>query len=77
MANVRIMALTATATKTLRAEVIKVLGMKSPVVVIVNPDKANIKYEVVPFVSMTRSFGVLADQLRDDPVAIGHASVSV
>lgn len=74
-ANVHIMALTATATKTLRAKVFKVLGMKCPVVVTVNPDEANIKYEVVTFISMSRRFGVLADQLRDDPVAIGCAII--
>ena len=74
-ADVHIMALTATATKTLRADIIKVLGMKSPVVVTVNPDKANIKYEVVPFISMNKTFGVLADQLRDNPVLIGCAVI--
>ena len=69
------MALTATATRTLRADVIKVLGMKSPVVVTVHPDKSNIKYEVVPFISMNKNFGVLADQLRDNPVSIGRAII--
>lgn len=47
--------LTATATKTLGGGVIKVLGMKSQVVVTVNPD--NIKYKLVPFVSMNKTFG--------------------
>ena len=73
--DVHTMALTATATKTLRTDIIKVLGMKSPVVVTVNPDKANIKYEVVPFISMNKTFGVLADQLRDKPVLIRCAII--
>ena len=59
--NVHIMALTATVTKTLRADVIKVLGMQKPVVVAVNPDKANISYEVVSFMLMNSTFGALAD----------------
>ena len=74
-ADVHIMALTATATKKLRADINKVLGMKSPVVVTVNPEKANIKYEVVPFISVNKTFGVLADQLRINLVLIGCAVI--
>ena len=73
--TVHVMALTATATKTLRADVIKALGMRRPVVVAVNPDKANIKYEVVPFISMNNTFGVLASQLRENLMSIGRAII--
>ena len=73
--NVHVMALTATATKTLCADVIKVLGMKKPVVVAVNPDKANIKYEVVSFISMNRTFGALADQLTVNQTSIGRTII--
>ena len=51
------------------------LGMKNPTVVAVNPDKANIKYEVVPFVSISLTFGVLAEQLRENPNSIGRAII--
>ena len=44
--SVRIMALTATATKTTRQAIIKVLGMVKPAVVSVSPNKENIKYIV-------------------------------
>lgn len=45
--TVNVMALTATATKTTRREVCKVLGMIKPSVVAVSPNKPNIKYEVI------------------------------
>ena len=73
--DVHLMALTATATKTLRSDIVKGLGMKNPVVVAVNPDKANIKYVVFPFVSLSKNFGVLADQLRESPSSIGRAII--
>ena len=73
--KVNIMALTATATKTLRKDIIQSLGMKSPVVVAVNPDKANVKYEVVPFVSMSKTFGSLAEQLKEKQTTIGRAII--
>ena len=44
--TVRIMALTATATKSTRRDVTKILGMVHPVVVAVSPNKPNIKYVV-------------------------------
>ena len=44
--TVRIMALTATATKLTRCDVSKILGMVCPVVVSVSPNKPNIKYMV-------------------------------
>ena len=44
--NVHVMALTATATRTLRRDVCDVLGMENPVLVSASPDKDNIKYVV-------------------------------
>ena len=73
--NINVMALTVTASKTLRAEVVKDLGMKNPVVISVNPDKANIKYEVVPFVSVKKTFGELAEQVREEKTSIGRAII--
>ena len=40
--NVHVMALTATATKTLRRDVRDILGMENPVLVSASPDKDNI-----------------------------------
>ena len=60
--DVKVMALTATASKTLREDIMKFLGMKNPVVIAVSPDKANIMYEIVPFVSTNATFGTLAEQ---------------
>ena len=42
--NVNIMALTATATRTLRVQIVKLLGMIDPMTMIRSPDKANIRY---------------------------------
>lgn len=39
------------------------------------PGKANIKYEVVPFTSVNKNFGSLADQLRDNLDSIGCAII--
>ena len=44
--NVHVMALTATATKVIRSNVCEVLGMESPVLVSISPNKDNIKYIV-------------------------------
>ena len=69
------MALTATATKTLREDIISALGMQSPIVIAASPDKTNIKYEVFPFVSMNKSFGALADQLKENQLAMGRTII--
>ena len=44
--NVRVMALTATAIKSLRKEILASLGMKDSVVISRSPDKPNIRYFV-------------------------------
>lgn len=67
------MALTATASRTLREDIMKLLRMTNPVVIAVSPDKANIMYQVVPFVSMNATFGTLADQLAEQQLLIGRA----
>ena len=55
--NVNVMALTATATKSLRNEVSALLSMENPVVVSdsVCPDKKNIKYLVARHVTMEKT----------------------
>lgn len=54
--HVKIMALTATATKQLRKSVITILGMKKTSVVSVSPHRQNIIYSVVKFKSMEETF---------------------
>ena len=50
--SVGVMALTATATRSLRREVVKTLGMIDPVVVTISPDKPNIIFTVASCTSM-------------------------
>ena len=73
--KVNVMALTATAAKTLRADIIKGIEMKKPIVIAANPDKTNIRYEVVPYVSLNKTFGVLANQLREKHISIGKTII--
>ena len=63
--SVHVMALTATATKTLRKDVCDILDMKDSVLVSVSPDKDNIKYLVAGHVMMDKTFGPIADQLYE------------
>ena len=57
------MALTATASKNLRVEVAKTLGMKSEIVVSISPCKANIMYAVSSFTSVEETFRPILDRL--------------
>ena len=50
--HVKVMALTATKTHSLRVEIIKVIGTKEPVMVVLPPCKTNIKYNVVQYTSI-------------------------
>lgn len=64
--TVRVMALTATATKSTRQAVVKVLKMVSPVIVSVSPNKPNIKYIVKSNVncSIEEAFAPLVEEFR-------------
>ena len=64
--NVNIMALTATATRTLRSDVCHVLGMND--VVTVSPDKINVILRVSPFDSFETTFCPLIDKLKRERV---------
>ena len=57
------MALTATASKTLRMKVMKTLGMTNASVVSMSPDKRNIRYIVKRFSTLEECFGPLASEL--------------
>ena len=62
--TVNIMALTATATKTTRNKIIAILGMLSPKVVSVSPEKSNITYWVRQKSSVEEVFTPIADKLK-------------
>lgn len=70
-----VMALTATATKTLRKDVCGVLGMENPVVVSISPDKKNIKYLVAGHVTIEKTFGLIADQLYAHHADVGRTII--
>ena len=64
--HVHIMALTATATASLRSSVSNILGMKKPVVIAVSPNKENIIYSVGKFTRVPETFRPLLDRIRLD-----------
>ena len=55
--GLHIMALTATATKTLRYSVSRTMGMRNPFFIAIAPCKKNIMYSVKAFESVTDSSG--------------------
>ena len=63
--NVHMMAVTATAPKSLRTEVCHILGMTNPFVVTVYPDKSNIVFHVSPFTTLEGIFKPIEDLRRE------------
>lgn len=63
-AGLNIMALTATATKTLRYSVSRTIGMCDPVVIAVPPCKKNIMYSVKAFESVADTFKPVVERLK-------------
>ena len=63
-AGLNIMALTATATKTLRHSVSRTIGMCDPVVIAVPPCKKNIMYSVKAFESVADTFKPIVERLK-------------
>ena len=70
--SVKVMALTATATKTTRASIIKLLDMHTPTVVSVHPGKNNIMYYVNEKSSISGSFTPICDKLAEKSTAMGR-----
>ena len=64
--KVRVMALTATITHSVRVELEKLLGMKNPILVVFNPSKPNITYFVSEYSSIIETFRPLLCRLRDE-----------
>ena len=63
-ASVHMLALTATATRAVREEVSKILGMRNPVIVAVSPCKRNMAYCVCKSDTIKEAFSTLIDKLR-------------
>ena len=70
--NVHVMALTATATKSTRAEIIKSLDMQRPVIVSIPPIKDNIFYSVSNKFKITFSLGPACERLAHQRTDMGR-----
>ena len=64
--DANIMALTATATETLRRDVSRIIGMRNELVVSKPPVKSNIMYAVVPFSTLEQTFLSVAERLQKE-----------
>ena len=69
------MALTATATRGMRKDIEKILGMKDPLVVTASPDKANVVFYVRPYVSFEVSFGKNVEELGSARTNLGRTII--
>ena len=73
--SVHMMALTATASATLRRSVTTTLGMHNIALIEVSPDKANIKYAVSSFSSIEESFMPLICNLARQKFEMGRVII--
>lgn len=73
--SVHMMALTATASATLRRSVTTTLGMHNIALIEVSPDKANIKYTVSSFSSIEESFMPLIRNLARQKLEMGRVII--
>ena len=73
--SVNVMAVTATATKTLRREICHILGMNNPFIVTVSPDKSNIAFHVFPFISLEGTFKPLIEELRKERMSMARTII--
>ena len=73
--HVNVMALTATATTSSRAEIIQSLDMQNPVIVSVPPIKDNIYYCVSEKSSISASLGPLCDRLASRRTSMGRTII--
>lgn len=64
--NVNIMAITATATRKLRTDVSRIIGMRNELVVSKPPMKSNLMYAVVPFSTVEETFSSVAERLQKE-----------
>ncbi len=69
--EVPLMALTATASRTLQQKVASILGMNKPAVIAVSSCKANLMYAIAnPFISITKTFQPLLTRLQMERVTM-------
>ena len=73
--KIKIMALTATATMTLRSEICDVLGMKDQHVVTVSPDKRNVILQVSQFESIESTFTPIIQKLKMERLNMGRTII--
>ena len=73
--TVNVMALTATASATLRRSITWTLGMQNIELIEVSPDKANIKYTVSPFSSTEEAFTPLIRNLAQLKLQMGRTII--
>ena len=73
--HVHILAITATATASLRRSVIKILGMKDTVVITENVDKPNLVYSVLTFESMEITFSGMIQRLKKERTRMPRAII--
>ena len=64
----QVMALTATATRSLRLELTDTIGMKNPMTVVLPPCKCNLKYAVSRYDSVEDTFTSLLEKLRKERI---------
>ena len=62
------MALTATTTKTVCIEVAKIIGMRDPYLITMNPDKCAIRYEAHAFSSIREEFQWLVMEVKSSGI---------
>ena len=74
--TVRVMALTATATKSSRRDIAKVLRLVSPAIVATSPNKPNIKYSVQANPgTLEETFASLVEGLRQQRTSMGRTVI--
>ena len=73
--GINMMALTATATNSLRVAVATILGMQDPVIIAVSPCKPNIMFAVQAYQSMDESIGPFVRKLQTDRVTMPRVIV--
>ena len=73
--SVTVLAMTATATKSLRLKVSELIGLVNPVVIAASPCKPNIVYRVSTYHSIATTFGPLLKRLKKEGVTASRVIV--
>ena len=73
--TVKVMALTATATKSTRVSVVKTLNMQKPIIVSLPPLKENVIYSIAQRTTIPAGFSALADKLLKERTEMGRVII--